>query len=133
MLNEDVNFSIVENSPSVLEDTVLYTNFIDYYNDSSMTTKEIRERLDLTPKKYALLREKALLEHKVVDRDNKVNNVCYYTETDYGFVVKKLVNKKMTYYGTYDTEEIAQEIVCRLKEIDWDKKELENIKCEVLR
>ena len=121
MLKEDVTFSIVENSPSVLEDNVLYNRFVDYYNDSSMTTKEIRERLDLTPKKYALLREKAILEHKVVDRDNKVNNVCYYTMTDYGFVVKKLVNNKMTYYGTYDTEEIAQRIVCKLKEFNWKR------------
>ena len=47
-----------------------------------------------------------------------------YDKTWKRYRVTRTINGKRISYGTYATEKEAQEVVCELNKIGWDKKEL---------
>ncbi len=52
----------------------------------------------------------------------------YYDKIMKRYRVQKRQGPRCTSYGTYGSEEEAQLVVEELEKVDWDKKELQNIK-----
>lgn len=140
-----VNFRIVENSkPAYLEK---YDEFIELYNNPEITVDDIRKKLGWRTKIYNDARTQALADGLITDRRtiNSIKNCkgrptkekhqpkyYYYDRLHNKYVIVKryYVNKEhiVIYYGRYDKEETAQMIVEELKKVDWDKKQLNDIK-----
>lgn len=136
-----IDFNIVENAPDF--ESELYERFIQLYN-SDIPVKKIYKKLDITPRRYCKIRKKAIQEGRVQSRKPAVNknnqknckrvvkNYTYSTIKN-AFIVKKSINGKEIYYGSYKKEKDAQQIVDELKKANWDKNELPRIKEEVLK
>ena len=136
-----IDFKIVENVPEFTNK--VYSEFVNLYN-SGVMVKKIYKRLDLTPKRYCKLRRKALDNGDIVDRRglneykayNKANRretVKYYYYTGKNsFTVRKVVDGNQIYFGSYKKESDAKLVVEKLKQVNWDKNELNRIRAEVL-
>lgn len=136
-----IDFKIVEDAPEFTNE--VYNEFVNLYN-SDVMVKNIYKQLDLTPKKYCKLRRKALDNGDIVDRRGlkeykaynkpfrrgQVKN--YYCNGVNSFVVRKVVDGNQIYFGSYKTESDAKQIVEKLKQVNWDKNELNRIRDEVL-
>ena len=140
-----VKYRIIENpNPAYYEK---YDEFIELYNDRSITVDDIRRKLGWRTKVYNDARRQALREGKIIDRRSpksiknckgrpvkpKYQPKYYYFARDVNkFIVKKnyYIDKKevVVYFGRYDNEKVAQKVVEELKKVDWDKNELPNIK-----
>ena len=134
-----VNFKVIDGDDS------FYTKadtFIRLYTDKKYTIESICSELNLTVNQYNRLRDycaefKGLSVKNKIGKFKKCNGSVslpkYYSRTMFGtFQVRKTVNGKVIAYGVYKTPEIADAIVERLIECDWDKNELERIRKEVL-
>ena len=134
-------FKIVENVPEFTNK--VYAEFVNLYN-SGVMVKKIYKRLDLTPKRYCKLRQKALDNGDIVDRRglneykayNKANRretvKNYYYTGKNSFTVRKVVDGNQIYFGSYKKESDAKLVVEKLKQVNWDKNELNRIRAEVL-
>lgn len=136
-----IDFKIVENVPEFTNK--VYSEFVNLYN-SGVMVKKIYKRLDLTPKRYCKLRQKALDNGDIVDRRglneykayNKANRretvKNYYYNGKNSFTVRKVVDGNQIYFGSYKKESDAKLVVEKLKQVNWDKNELNRIRAEVL-
>jgi len=144
-----MGFRIVENPPPKYLEK--YDTFIDLYNNSPLNVKEIREKLDWSISVYNQAKEKGLKEGKIIERrtpltiknvkgrpKNTKNPPKYYSKTTDGkYVVVKRFYKgktvdKNVYCGIYDTENQAKQIVDEMKNVNWDKSYLNEIKKRVI-
>lgn len=145
-----VNFRIVENAPPIYIEN--YEEYIDLYNNSSLTVMEIINKLDWTQSTYKQARKQALKENRLIQRKiikktkpNKNKKIKqksapkHYSRTiDGKFVVLKRFYKGKTLYrnvycGIYKTEAEAQEIVKEMKKVNWDESYLDEIKRKVVQ
>ena len=138
-----VNFTISEHTPE--EYWRDYEEFIRLYNSNELRIKDIKKQLNLSVGKYRDYREKAIEENRL---DFDTRKPQYYkkkqnkplraeTAKHYhkcskgGYTVSKSMNNREVYFGHYPTEDIAKQIVAKLKRVDWDKRELSRIQSEV--
>ena len=142
-----IRFRIIENAPPKYMEK--YDEFIDLYNNSSLTIEDIRKRLDWTCSVYNQARKKALSENKLNVRNpnykggrsknNIKNNPKYYHRTKKGkYVVHKNFYNgrdivKSVYGGIYKYEWQAQKVVEEFKKVGWDESQLNNIKEKVVK
>lgn len=143
-----VSFRLIENGcPAYVEK---YEEFIELYNNPEIRVEDIRKQLGWGTKVYNDARKQALKENRIMDRrsPNSIKNCkgrpvkpkhkpkhYYYDWWSDKFVIVKryYVDKKdvVVYYGRYDKEDTAKQIVEELKKVDWDKNKLPQIKKEL--
>lgn len=116
------NFRIVENSEFMEKEEFIK----DYLN--GMTYKDLANKYDINPitvrnriKSYGLPLAKSI----------KIPKNYSYNKSYNLYVVTHMIGDKSHYYGRYTTEEIAKQVVKRLRECDWDKSKLSDIKKEL--
>lgn len=136
-----VNFRVVD---GVYEeyDSLLYEQFIRLYNDESVTVQGIRDLLNMNSKKFTKYRRKALEEnhirprkqHTIKKKKKQGRQIKNYTFNPHinKWQVKKGKKYKTETYGAYESEEIAEKIVEKLRECNWNKNYLKKIQKEVL-
>lgn len=130
-----MNFKVIENPTPEWEEK--YEEFIQLYSCSDLTVDEIRKKLDLSQTNYRKARKQALLEGRIVLRRNtpkhlRGRNPRYYYWSDYS--KRWIVSKHAR--GNHlrvicKTEAQAQKVVELLKECDWDKNKIPEIKRKV--
>ena len=121
-----VNYNIVENNDSYLN--MIYESFKEDFINPNITVKELKDRYDLSTRKYNQLREKVLnetnLENKPYINKGPANMI---TEDRYIFFnnhgrcsICKTVNGVKKSFGTYKDYETAQEVRDILIQDNWD-------------
>lgn len=126
----EVNFNIIENYQ---ESNETYERFIELYNEDILTITEIQKLLDLSSNRYLKFRKKAIQENKLtIQRGCHIKQPKYYYKHSSGrYEVRKTIHGNMVNFGSYSSESIAQGIVKKLIEHNWDKKMLPLIQKEV--
>ena len=137
-----MNFNIIEGEPEDYWDD--YEEFIELYNANELRVTEIRDKLQLSQNKYRRYREHAFKENRLeFDKRNpnirkqrgrrpmKKLHPKYYYKEGKQYYVRKRVNGEFVYYGAYASQGIAEEVVKKLKECNWNKKELSRIQKEL--
>lgn len=116
------NFRIVENSEFIEKE-----EFIKDYL-SGMTYNELAKKYDIN---YVTV-HKRIKSYNLPSRGNmRVPRNYSYNKSYNLYVVTHMIGGKNHYYGRYTTEEIAKQVVKRLREYDWDKSKLPDIKKEL--
>lgn len=116
------NFRIVENSEFMEKE-----EFIKDYLDG-MTYNELAKKYDRNP----ITVRKMIKSYGLPLRGNmRVPKNYSYNKSYNLYVVTHRIGDKSHYYGRYTTEEIAKQVVKRLRECDWDKSKLPDIKKEL--
>ena len=115
---------------------LLKDDFIKLYNNKNISVKDIREKLNLSLRKYHKLRkecsEEGLLKLRYPPHKKKEKNPKYYSPVNRSIYGESYnVRHKGVYYCICKTVEEAELIVKKLKECDWDKSQIERIKNEV--
>lgn len=144
-MSETVHFRIVENMEDSTES--IYSSFKEDYLNQDITVSTIKEKYNLGQKQYKKLLDKVYLDtgfkrsnHYGWRKTNKVRKqqgTPQYLRrriTKNGkphFYIQKTTDKITSYYGIYDDMDTALKVVNRLKEVDWDKSELDNIRMEI--
>ena len=120
-----------------------YEEFIELYNDKSVSVLEIRRMLDWSGNIFNQARDKAVSENRIRLRSNgghknKVKPLKsvpkYYSQhiITGKYSVRKMINGRTVYFGSYDSEDTVKEVVKRLKQVDWDINEYPTIKRECI-
>lgn len=142
-----VNFRIVENAPPSYVEK--YDEFVELYNDHSVTVKEIGELLGWSTNVFEQAKEHALSEGKISLRKpygnrgkwvkvRKVPKYYSYSKNSGKFTVKKHIfdevvgESVLIYYGSYKRECVAKRVVEELKKVDWDKNKLDEIHSQIM-
>ena len=111
-----------------------YYRFIDEVNRRELPMKEIMERLGIdsyTKQKYLTKgKEEGLIPNEKYTC-RKVKNYYYHAKHQ-KWVVRKVVRGTDTYFGEYETEEMARRVVELLTENNWDKSVLRAIQKRVV-
>lgn len=113
--------------------------FIRLYNNPKITTRNIKKQLNLTACQYRNLRKKCLQDNTIKLRQpgrKKENNYKTHPK-NYSRILRGgytyfAVYKNNKHYCNVKKREHAEAIVKKLREVDWDKTELERIKKEVM-
>lgn len=138
-----MNFNIIEGDPKDYWDN--YEEFIRLYNANELKVTEIKKQLNLTDSEYRRYRRHALKENRL-DIDtrnpnykslmgrpkNQKHEPKNYTRSGGRFYVYKNIDGEKILFGGYPSEDIAKQIVVKLKECNWDKKQLPKIQKEVM-
>lgn len=92
-----------------------------YYSslDDAIAVKEKLEECDWDKSKLDEIRRSLKIR-------KKYKNYSHIKRED-KYRVRKSLDGKMIYYGDYDTEEMAKQIVEELEKVDWDKSKLYGI------
>ena len=92
------------------------------YEDKSMTALKIQKKYRISPRQYRLV-VRYLLD-TVYPKTKQCKSVDKHIyKSSYGkFVVRKTVNGKFGYYGSYDTLKEARKIRDRLEKYNWDRR-----------
>ena len=131
-----MNFNVIDGNDDYLEKL---PEFVYEYNRGYLSVPKIIEKLDITRGEYRKLRRTSLEEGLITlkrkgnkKKETYKTNPKYYGKT----VTKGRVYWKVYYKNQYlcncKTKQQAQEIVRRLKRVNWDLKYLNNIKEEVM-
>ena len=136
IVNKKVQFNIIEGEPDDYWDH--YEAFVKLYNNEKHSVTDIQKILELSQAKYRRYRSKALIENRLKNPRNRTGNRYgykpkYYTKTSRNsFTVKKWINGANHSFGTYPSKEIAEKIVRKLMQCNWDRTQLNRIKQEVM-
>lgn len=135
-----VNFHIIEGD--IKDYWGKYEEFIRLYNSNKLSVKQIKEKLNLTHAEYRRFRKHAFKEDRLtfdkkLRKPLKKKQVPDVTPKNYHqagkkFYVVKYIDNKRIGYGSYSSEEIAKQIVSKLRACNWDKTELPRIQKEVM-
>lgn len=137
-----VNFRIIENAPPKYMER--YDEFVELYNDHSITIQEIGQILGWSTNVFEQAKEQALADGRISLRKPSGNRRKWkkirqppkhysYSKNSKKFAVKKHIYDEerkesvLIYYGLYISERVAERVVSELKKVDWDKSELDNI------
>lgn len=116
------NFRIVENSEFIEKE-----EFIKDYLDG-MTYNELAKKYDIN---YVTVHNRIKSYDLPLRGNMRVPKNYYYSKYYKHYIVSRKIGAKVHYYGSYKTEEIAKQVVKRLREYDWDKSKLPDIKKEL--
>ena len=127
---ETLNFKVVDGD--YLED--YEEEFIRLYNNRRIRTADIPSKLGISESNYRFLYRRLMEEHKLNDRSKNHKKTVRRKPKHYIYEVRRgkrtyfAIKKNEVYYGCYKRREEAKEVVERLKECDWDKKQLQRIR-----
>lgn len=124
-----MNFQFVENTFELD-----LHNFVEEYNKRELYVYEIRDKFGWSEHYYLKLRNEAVKRGLVSDVRYKCKKHqpkhYYYHTTLERYCVLKTISQERVYFGSYSTENEAQQVIQMLKECNWDKKHLRRIqKC----
>lgn len=130
-----MEFNIVENpEPNFLGK---YEEFIELYKNKDYSVREIRKILNYNQTDYNHAKVKAVNEGRITlrkkpnkySKEKKKRGKFYsFNKTSSKFVITKKLGDKYVYFGSYKSEKTTQEIIKRLKTVNWDKSKLDEIK-----
>lgn len=119
---------IVENP--IPEFLFKYCRFVECYNNPDIAAKDIENKLELNHNQYLKLRKEAIKNDDINEvRHRNYENSKYYrknNKTGYFEIVKK-INNETIYISSFESEEIAQKIVKKCIEHQWNITEIESI------
>lgn len=131
-----MNFRIVEGKDSLWDRA---DEFMEYYNDYSISITKLIEKMGITRNQYRRLRNYCdkngwiVLRRRSPNQKKKlVRQSKNYRFDNYAYIVEKTINNEYIYFGRYKRKWEAEEVVKKLKECNWDKSQLDRIKEEVL-
>lgn len=116
------NFRIVENSEFIEKEEFIK----DYLG--GMTYNELAKKYDIN---YVTVHNRIKSYDLPLRGNMRVPRNYSYNKSYNLYVVTHMIGGKNHYYGRYKTEEIAKQVVKRLREYDWDKSKLPDIKKEL--
>lgn len=100
------NFRIIENQPSKWEEK--YEEFIDLYENSTLSVMDIRNRLGLSSKQFAKARDKAKREGKITLRNERRAKQYYFNKQNKKWYIYKQNNKKLLTWQVSSEDEAIQ-------------------------
>ena len=114
-------------------------DFIQYYNAGELTTREIKDQLELSENEYRQLRRKCINDGSIVLRkpgrrkeDTYKTNPRNYAQHICKGIPYFTVYKNGEYFCNVKREDDAEEIVRRLRRCGWDRRCLNGILEDVL-
>lgn len=95
--------------------------FIKDYEDKSISATKMQKKYRISPRQYRLVVR--YLIDKIYPKRRKAKSVeKYIYRSGYGkFIVRKTVNGKFGYYGTYDTLKEARNVRDMLEKHNWNE------------
>ena len=131
-----MNFNVIDGDRNYLQKTEA---FVEEYNRNYLSVTKLCEKLNITRNEYRKLR-KHCVEENLITLKRKPNkrkktyrtHPKYYSKTITRGQVYWKVHKNNKYICNCKTRQQAEEIVKRLKKVDWDLKYLNNIKEDVM-
>ena len=112
-----MEFSIVEGQYVDFEK--IKEEFTYDYLHTSIPNPEIKKKYGLTKGEWKEYTDLVKKEHNLTRRPRKTKGKYYYKGTK-GFRVAKWIDGKNYQFGTVPTEEIAQLLVEKCKEVEWN-------------
>ena len=112
-----MRFKIVEGAYVDFES--IREEFTNDYLHSGIPNKELQKKYGLTKGEWNEFTSQIKEEFNLTRRPRKFNGRYYYRKVN-GWNVSKRMGTKTYNFGTVPTEEIAQLLVEKCKEVDWD-------------
>lgn len=106
-------------------DLSIYDSFVSDYNNPNMTGEDVRLKNGLNHHRYSEIR-KIALENGDIPASRRMNrsDAKFYTKTSNGFVVKKQFGHSCLFVGRFATQDTAEAIVEKCKEVNWNIDEI---------
>ena len=111
-----------------------YEDFVKLYNNHILV-REILRILDISQSKYRRYYTLAKNQGDIIPRKQvkrSTSGKYYYVNSEGKFVIKRMFDNKLKYFGTYPTEEQAKLAVEIFELIGWNTDYLWNVKAQVL-
>ena len=104
--------------------------------ESGMSALDLKKKYVLTPRQFRKLTENIERKNPVKRKKSKYKRTIrtHFNEPYITIDVNSgryAIRKDNTYYGLYDSLDIAKEVKKKLIEENWDKSKLNNIRCEL--
>ena len=103
-----------------MEESGLYQLFCKLYNEG-IPTNDMQNQLGISKSKFWKFYHQAIENEEITPRKKRgvKNQGKYYWKKDGKYVVQKVVDGEVRYFGTYPTEEMAKFAVKLCKLLDW--------------
>lgn len=104
--------------------------------EDGMSALDLKKKYVLTPRQFRKLVENIERKNPVKRKKSKMKRTIrtYFNEPYISIDAnsgKYAIRKDKTYYGMYDSLDIAKEVKEKLIEENWDKSKLNDIRCEL--
>ena len=104
--------------------------------ENGMSAFDLKKKYVLTPRQFRKLTENIERKKPVKRKKSKMKRTIrtYFNEPYISIDAntgKYTIRKDKTYYGLYDSLDIAKEVKEKLIEENWDKSKLNDIRCEL--
>ena len=104
--------------------------------EDGMSAFDLKKKYVLTPRQFRKLTENIERKKPIKRKKSKMKRTIrtYFNEPYISIDVntgKYAIRKDKTYYGLYDSLDIAKEVKEKLIEENWDKSKLNDIRCEL--
>ena len=104
--------------------------------EDGMSAFDLKKKYVLTPRQFRKLVENIERKKPIKRKKSKMKRTIrtYFNEPYISIDAnsgKYAIRKDKTYYGMYDSLDIAKEVKEKLIEENWDKSKLNNIRCEL--
>lgn len=104
--------------------------------EDGMSAFDLKKKYVLTPRQFRKLVENIERKNPVKRKKSKMKRTIrtYFNEPYISIDAnsgKYAIRKDKTYYGMYDSLDIAKEVKEKLIEENWDKSKLNDIRCEL--
>ena len=104
--------------------------------ENGMSAFDLKKKYVLTPRQFRKLTENIERKKPIKRKKSKMKRTIrtYFNEPYISIDAntgKYTIRKDKTYYGLYDSLDIAKEVKEKLIEENWDKSKLNDIRCEL--
>lgn len=104
--------------------------------EDGMSAFDLKKKYVLTPRQFRKLTENIERKKPIKRKKSKMKRTIrtYFNEPYISIDAntgKYAIRKDKTYYGLYDSLDIAKEVKEKLIEENWDKSKLNDIRCEM--
>lgn len=104
--------------------------------EDGMSAFDLKKKYVLTPRQFRKLTENIERKKPIKRKKSKMKRTIrtYFNEPYISIDAntgKYAIRKDKTYYGLYDSLDIAKEVKEKLIEENWDKSKLNDIRCEL--
>lgn len=108
-------------------DLEVYDEFVALYNNPNLTGEEVRVNCGLNHHRYMEIRQIAL-SNGDIPQSRKMNrtNAKFFTKTSNGYVVKKQFGHDCLFVGRFESQDTAELIVEKCKEVNWNIDEIKD-------